>query len=213
MVNYGTLTLPTCKQTGIMTNSAANEWHTGTGETWYSWTTGSSTTNVQECNVISNGVWTIWVYGSSDPIYIQGPLEVEPSKEVTEQLVEQARQLAEERERARIQKEREAEERRMQEQQAKERAKEFLLELLDAQQKKDFLEKDMFMVMDKLGRWWRIENKFSGNLVLLGKDQISFRRMCVVFKESGIPIYDLMAFQKLSLETNPEEIERIANIR
>lgn len=192
--------------------SSTNTTSSSSDVTWNVWTSGTS----NEYQVASGEIWKTWTSDNTtgdikpltyDDIHYVFKAALATIEETEQERIERVRAAEERRliaqrledERQKVAKERA---------EAKARAKEFLLELLDEQQKKDLLERDLFYVIDRLGRTWKIENRETGNLSLVDNGH-TLKRLCVVFQDCGLPIYDLLAAQKLTLEANPEEIERV----
>ena len=95
------------------------------------------------------------------------------------------------------------------------RARKLLMQTLNADQKKEMDEKNMFhlTVHSQNGsmRVYRIEYGYAGNVKLLGADGQPEKRYCI-HADSRLPYEDQMLAQKMLLEANEPEFIRIANM-
>lgn len=95
------------------------------------------------------------------------------------------------------------------------RARRLLVQMLNADQKKELEEKNQFhlTVHDRDGsmRVYRIEYGFQGNVKLLGTNGQPVKRYCI-HADSRLPYEDQMLAQKMLLEANEPEFLRIANM-
>lgn len=92
------------------------------------------------------------------------------------------------------------------------RARALLHRSLDRQQRRELRGTKAFTMVGKDGKTYRIAEKASTNVTLLDKTGKPVKRLCVVFKDTGLPIYDLMLAQKLLLESNPKDFWKIARV-
>jgi len=203
----------------MVTQATYDSGTVGSNTVWTTWISNSTSSSVEVS--ILEGTWQVWSgsasigpanVDSSGHVVVNGYVNIPPREKTPEEIQEEeARALkwAAEREAERIRIEDEKNKR----EKAKARAKEFLLQLLDEKQKKDLEELHWFFVVDRLGRRWKIETTATGNLVQIDDNDKAIRRLCVVFKDNGPPVYDLMAAEKLTLETDPEEIDRVGILR
>jgi hypothetical protein len=185
-----------------------------TDATWYTWTSGSTTTASD-----GNTVWgrwasadtsattsnsaTVW-YEWSGRAYAVKQVVYQPAPETEEQ--KQAR-LARAAEQARA-----AEERRRQEAEALQRAEDLLMLQLSEKQRSDWKKHKAFDVISQSGKRFRIRNERSMNVDEYDADNKMVARHCIV-PQTHVPAPDQYVMQKLMLEHQEADFMRIANHR
>lgn len=92
---------------------------------------------------------------------------------------------------------------------ADERAQQCLLDNLNEEQRKTWLDKGHFIVHGRSGRRYRVRRFAPGNIDEINRKGFISTRLCV--HSYGIPNADNILAQKLHLESNEEEVMRIAN--
>lgn len=91
---------------------------------------------------------------------------------------------------------------------AETRAEMLLHSCLTIEQKDELTKKNHFHLYVG-NKKYRIERGVSGNIKLLGENDVPKHQYCI--HPNGVPIGDVMLAQKLLLETNEEEFLRVAN--
>lgn len=189
-------------------STATNCGSTTDDRVWSKWTTNTSasTTGYVEA------VWTRWngidgtitsgrTYRQSKMVQIPAEAYVPPAPTPEQLEAEKRRREEAERKLAAEKKAREA---------AEARAKELLLQLLNAEQQAQFKKDRTFRVVAGDGVTFRIKDGWAGNVEELNKDGKAVNRFCI-HPQQDIPVGDNLIAQKLLLEADPKEFRRIAN--
>jgi hypothetical protein len=172
--------------------------------------TGSSVTWATTGNTaIANSVWTTTAWQM--PTHTQ----VRWTPQVVQRTPEQIAEAAAKAELARQERIKEEAKTKIFKDAAKVRARNLLMQMLNADQKKELEEKNHFhlTVHDRSGsmRVYRIEYGYAGNVKLLGTDGQPVKRYCI-HADYRLPYEDQMLAQKMLLEANEKEFLRIANM-
>lgn len=154
-----------------------------TGTVWQNW----QTTITSNCTSASNLVWSNWSASSSDSFVI--------ASESEEARAAREARAAEADERRRVQEQERAA--------ADAKARELLLSILLPWQKEQFEKHGWFLVKSKK-HVYRIRRGWSANIDRLDADGKVTDQLCI-HPRQAIPLADLMAAQKLMLETDAEE--------
>lgn len=198
-------------------NQVYRGWVTGTSTsattidlTWLdTGTSGTSVTCTSGNTAIANAVWT------SSSWLMPTHTQVRWTPQVVQRTPEQIAEAAAQAELARQERVREDAKRKIFTDAAKTRARNLLMQMLNADQKKELEEKNLFhlTVHDRSGsmRVYRIEYGYAGNVKLLGNDGQPVKRYCI-HADSRLPYEDQMLAQKMLLEANEKEFLRIANM-
>jgi hypothetical protein len=151
----------------------------------------------------SSNLWPTWNRVQTIRPRLETPVEAERRAQVTAQLV--AQQRGEEERWKKVQAE-EAAKRKI----AEDRAKVLLMECLSDPQRETLEKHGWFDVKIPDGRMFRIHKGYQHNVRRLdgGKEREDY---CAHI-DLKIPVYDNMLAQKLTLQHNPEEFFKLANV-
>jgi hypothetical protein len=184
----------------------------GTGTSSYIWGTWNGTVTASTTSS-SDYVWRTWTNNTTvatvtnSLTWSSWNTSYHIQELTKEQKAEQERIKSEQQERFRI----EQEELRAKEKQKEENARQLLREVLTEEQNKQFDEKGYFeLTAVKSGNIYRINRGRSRNVELLDKNKKVLSRLCFHPTEY-VHNFDTMVAQKLMLETDEEEVKKVAN--
>lgn len=179
-----------------------------TDSTWSCWVqtstgTTANTYYVREEYDSAASVWSGWCPNGS-VIKVQ----MIPAPQLTEEQVAARARQAEEQRLAREEAERKRKE-------AEEKAEKLLQEHLNEEQQKEYQEQQAFHVVTASGRRYQVRRGISGNVYEIKAEQDGkvkeLKKFCI-HPHISVPAADNMLAQKLLLETNEAEFERVANV-
>ncbi len=193
MATYYCSTDPTW---GSWTATATTSSTTSTTNVWYYWT--DSGTAASSSTVTTSSVWVTWV-DANDQYQVTFP-----PPETAEQKAAREEREAEYARQAKIRQEKEKVK--------AEKARQLLKEVLSEQQNDDLDKKGFFdLVSIKSGQRYRINRGRSRNIQKLDdKTGRPIATLCF-HPQKSVHDYDTMAIQKLMLEHDEEQVQRVAN--
>lgn len=179
-------------------NSSSSTAATVTANTWNAWTStaSNSTTTASGTTAV---IWTDWnTTATARPVgkYTPPPLSEEEKERIRIQQEELARRQAES-EKAR--------------KEADERAEKLLKRHLTRTQLRQYRRDRSFCMRGRDGHEYRIRRAWAGHIERLGEGGKAIERFCI-HPTFEVPLPDNQLVAKLMLETNPEEVRRIANV-
>lgn len=196
------VTSTTNTTTSITADNLWRGWNQGTATTfttniWTNWTTN----NVQVIagNNLHGVVWGQWLYQPVQPLVHQP------------QTPEQIRQAEAQARAQRLTWERAEKKRKREEAAAQKKAEKLLLEHLTPEQADEYRRLKLFHVIAADGKLYRIKRGWSHNLELIEEGQ-AVKSLCV-HPNQRVPEEDNLLAQKLWLESDPAELNRIAIAR
>jgi hypothetical protein len=166
-------------------------------EAWPEWAFQATTTATDTTFTITN-VWPAWA-AQQWIVPLQRWVNQQPIEEYEAELEEHRRAAAAV-----------AAERKAEREAAVARAEELLKENLDAQQREDYETLQAFLVKAESGSTYRIHKGLAGNIDLLSEDGEVLGRYCIHIG-SEYPVPDNLLAQKLWLEHDEQEFQRIGN--
>lgn len=164
------------------------EYTATTDGTWVTWTT-STTTSTSTDNSATWGTWITSTYSPSSTTFTPAPISEEEvaRRQEVQAAADAARKAADD------------------------KATALLLENLDGQQRKDYNEKNYFIVKTARGMY-RIERGNVYNVAILDNGGNAVEHICAVPSER-VPLGDSLLAQLLSLKYDEEAFLRVANRR
>jgi hypothetical protein len=172
-------------------------------------TSSTATWTATGTTAAANAVWT------SSSWLMPTHTQVRWTPQVIERTPEQIAEVAAKAELARQERVRDEAKKKIFTDAAKVRARNLLMQMLNADQKKELEEKNHFHLTvhsrDGSMKVYRIEYGYAGNVKLLGNDGQPVKRYCI-HADYRLPYEDQMLAQKMLLEANEPEFLRIANM-
>jgi hypothetical protein len=172
-------------------------------------TSSTATWTATGTTAAANAVWT------SNSWLMPTHTQVRWTPQVIERTPEQIAEVAAKAELARQERVRDEAKKKIFTDAAKVRARNLLMQMLNADQKKELEEKNLFHLTvhsrDGSMKVYRIEYGYAGNVKLLGNDGQPVKRYCI-HADYRLPYEDQMLAQKMLLEANEPEFLRIANM-
>jgi hypothetical protein len=178
-----------------------------TASIWCNWITvgtSSATTGITTSSETNEQTWVYWVAHNS----ITGQTEVYQQPQVYKPPVLTPEQVEAQRVAAEVAKVA-AEAKAKAEKEAADRAEEILLEHLEEPQKKQWKERQEFVVLSQTGRKFKITKQRNQNVLEINRLGKRMQGFCIV--RPDVPLSDQLLMQKLLLEHAEDDFMRIAH--
>lgn len=188
-------TSSTSATTANITFDVWDQWHNGTATVTYTTT---------------DNVWNQWNdHFTADIVIRNGCHRKAMTREERDAYDKKVVQDQARYEKERIEREKRNAEEKIRRIAAEAKAKDLLMNYLSVEQREEYERHQRFHVITKAGKLYRINKGSHGNIKLI-EEGAAVESLCV--QPRGVPDFDSMLAQKLWLETDEEQIRKVANI-